>query len=71
LVRGNRATGAVQAFGTLILARLRWAQENRFLSSMLAIFVPYFPEHKRGFANASIVAGMAMGQAVGTLAGEF
>ena len=26
----------------------------------------YFPEHKRGFANASIVAGMALGPACGT-----
>lgn len=29
----------------------------------------YFPEHKRGFANASIIAGMALGPAFGTLAG--
>jgi len=63
------ATGAVQAFGTLLLAHWRWAQENRFLSSMSTILSRYFPEHKRGFRQWSIVAGMAMGPAVGTLAG--
>jgi len=44
------ATGAVHAFGTLLLARWRSAQENRFLSSMLRPFVAVISGAKRGFA---------------------
>ena len=64
------ATGAVHAFGTLLLARLALgAGESVSYPACSTILSRYFPEHKRGFANASIIAGMAMGPAVGTLAG--
>ena len=64
------ATGAVHAFGTLLLARLALgAGESVSYPACSTILSRYFPEHKRGFANASIVAGMALGPAVGTLAG--
>jgi MFS transporter, ACS family, D-galactonate transporter len=64
------ATGAVHAFGTLLLARLALgAGESVSYPAGSTILSRYFPEHKRGFANASIVAGMALGPAVGTLAG--
>src|SRR6266571_789381 len=64
------ATGAVHAFGTLLLARLALgAGESVSYPACSTILSRYFPEHKRGFANASIVAGMALGPALGTLAG--
>ncbi len=64
------ATGAVHAFGTLLLARLALgAGESVSYPACSTILSRYFPEHKRGFANASIVAGMALGPAFGTLAG--
>jgi MFS transporter, ACS family, D-galactonate transporter len=64
------ATGAVHAFGTLLLARLALgAGESVSYPACSTILSRYFPEHQRGFANASIVAGMALGPAVGTLAG--
>src|SRR5581483_4432764 len=47
-----------------------WAQENQFLIQHARPFCRGIsPEHKRGFANASIVAGMALGPAFGTLSG--
>ena len=64
------ATGAAHAFGTLLIARLALgAGESVSYPACSTILSRYFPEHKRGFANASIVAGMALGPAVGTLAG--
>jgi ACS family D-galactonate transporter-like MFS transporter len=64
------ATGAVHAFGTLLLARLALgAGESVSYPACSTILSRYFPEHKRGFANASIVARMALGPAFGTLAG--
>ncbi len=64
------ATGAVHAFGTLLVARLALgAGESVSYPACSTILSRYFPEHKRGFANASIVAGMALGPAFGTLAG--
>jgi MFS transporter, ACS family, D-galactonate transporter len=64
------ATGVVHAFGTLLLARLALgAGESVSYPACSTILSRYFPEHKRGFANASIVAGMALGPAFGTLAG--
>jgi MFS family permease len=64
------ATGAMHGFGTLLLARLALgAGESVSYPACSTILSRYFPEHKRGFANASIVAGMALGPAVGTLAG--
>jgi MFS family permease len=64
------ATGGVHAFGTLLLARLvLGAGESVSYPACSTILSRYFSEHKRGFANASIVAGMALGPAVGTLAG--
>jgi ACS family D-galactonate transporter-like MFS transporter len=64
------ATGAAHAFGTLLLARLvLGAGESVSYPACSTILSRYFPEHKRGFANASIIAGMAMGPAVGTLTG--
>jgi ACS family D-galactonate transporter-like MFS transporter len=64
------ATGAAHAFGTLLLARLALgAGESVSYPACSTILSRYFPEHKRGFANASIVAGMALGPAFGTLAG--
>jgi len=64
------ATGAVHAFGTLLLARLALgAGESVSYPACSTILSRYFPEHKRGFANASIVAGMALGPAFGTFAG--
>lgn len=63
-------TGAVHALGTLLLARLALgAGESVSYPACSTILSWYFPEHKRGFANASIVAGMALGPAFGTLAG--
>jgi ACS family D-galactonate transporter-like MFS transporter len=63
-------TGAVHAFGMLLLARLALgAGESVSYPACSTILSRYFPEHKRGFANASIVAGMALGPAFGTLAG--
>ncbi len=64
------ATGAVHAFGTLLLVRLALgAGESVSYPACSTILSRYFPEHKRGFANATIVAGMALGPAFGTLAG--
>jgi MFS transporter, ACS family, D-galactonate transporter len=64
------ATGAAHAFGTLLLARLALgAGESVSYPACSTILSRCFPEHKRGFANASIVAGMALGPAFGTLAG--
>ena len=64
------ATGVVHAFGTLLVARLALgAGESVSYPACSTILSQYFPEHKRGFANASIVAGMALGPAFGTLAG--
>src|SRR5229473_4494113 len=64
------ATGAVHAFDTLLVARLALgAGESVSYPACSTILSRYFPEHKRGFANASIVAGMALGPAFGTLAG--
>jgi ACS family D-galactonate transporter-like MFS transporter len=64
------ATGLAHAFGTLLLARLALgAGESVSYPACSTILSRYFPEHKRGFANASIIAGMALGPAVGTLAG--
>src|SRR6267142_2465269 len=54
----------------LLLARLALgAGESVSYPACSTILSRYFPEHKRGFANASIVAGMALGPALGTLAG--
>jgi MFS transporter, ACS family, D-galactonate transporter len=64
------ATGTVHAFGTLLLVRLALgAGESVSYPACSTILSRYFPEHKRGFANASIVAGMALGPAFGTLTG--
>jgi len=64
------ATGGMYAFGTLLLARLALgAGESVSYPACSTILSRYFSEHQRGFANASIVAGMALGPAVGTLAG--
>jgi ACS family D-galactonate transporter-like MFS transporter len=64
------ATGAAHAFGALLLARLALgAGESVSYPACSTILSRYFPEHKRGLANASIVAGMALGPAFGTLAG--
>ena len=63
------ATGAAHEFSTLLLARLALgAGESVSYPACSTILSRYFPEHKRGFANASIVAGMALGPAFGTLA---
>jgi ACS family D-galactonate transporter-like MFS transporter len=64
------ATGGVHAFGTLLLVRLALgAGESVSYPACSTILSRYFLEHKRGFANARIVAGMALGPAFGTLAG--
>jgi len=64
------ATGVVHAFGALLVARLALgAGESVSYPACSTILSWYFPEHKRGFANASIVAGMALGPALGTVAG--
>lgn len=64
------ATRVVHAFGTLLLVRLALgAGESVSYPACSTILSRYFPEHKRGFANASIVAGMALGPAFGTLSG--
>src|SRR5246500_4448608 len=55
------ATGVVHAFGTLIVARMALgAGESVSYPACSTILSRYFPEHKRGFANASIVSGMAL-----------
>ena len=60
----------MHAFGTLLLVRLALgAGESVSYPACSTILSRYFLEHKRGFANASIVAGMALGPAFGTLAG--
>src|ERR1700740_1845641 len=54
------ASGAMHVFGTLLVARLALgAGESVSYPACSTILSRYFPEHKRGFANASIVAGMA------------
>src|ERR1700741_1961836 len=64
------ATGGMHAFGTLLLARLGLgAGESVSYPACSTILSRYFLERQRGFAHASIVAGMALGPAVGTLAG--
>ena len=64
------ATGAVHAFGTLLLARLALgAGESVSYPACSTVLSRYFPEHKRGFANASIITGIALGPAFGTLVG--
>jgi ACS family D-galactonate transporter-like MFS transporter len=64
------ATGLAHAFGTLVLARLALgAGESVSYPACSTILSGYFPEHKRGFANATIIAGMALGPAFGTLVG--
>ena len=64
------ATAVAHAFGTLLLVRLALgAGESVSYPACSTILSRYFPEHKRGFANASIIAGMALGPAFGTLAG--
>src|SRR6202007_2838914 len=60
LSSATAATGGVHAFGTLLLARLALgAGESVSYPACSTILSRYFSEHKRGFANASIVAGMA------------
>jgi len=64
------ATSVVHAFGTLTLVRMALgAGESVSYPACSTILSRYVPEHKRGFANASIVSGMALGPAFGTLAG--
>src|SRR6201988_1982214 len=64
------ATGAVHTFSMVLLVRLaRGAGESVSYPACSTILSRYFPEHNRGFANASIVAGMALGPTFGTLAG--
>jgi MFS transporter, ACS family, D-galactonate transporter len=64
------ATGVMHAFGTLLLARLALgAGESVSYPACSTILSRYLPEHRRGLANANIVAGMALGPALGTLAG--
>src|SRR5450755_1833752 len=58
------ATGVVHAFGTLILVRMALgAGESVSYPACSTILTRCLPEHKRGFANASIVSGMALGPA--------
>src|SRR5713226_7058415 len=68
LVRSNRGyrRGACIRH---IAPRAIGAGESVSYPACSTILSRYFPEHKRGFANASIVAGMALGPAFGTLAG--
>jgi MFS transporter, ACS family, D-galactonate transporter len=64
------ATGVVHAFGALIVARMALgAGESVSYPACSTILSRYLPEHRRGLANANIVAGMALGPAFGTLAG--
>jgi MFS transporter, ACS family, D-galactonate transporter len=64
------ATAMAHAFSTLILVRMvLGAGESVSYPACSTILSRYLPEHKRGFANASIISGMALGPAFGTLAG--
>jgi len=64
------ATGLVGAFGALLGVRLILGMgESVAYPSYSKIFAQHVPEHRRGFANAAISAGLAAGPAVGMFAG--
>ena len=63
-------TGAANAFAVLFGMRLLLGMgESIAYPSYSRILASYFPEHRRGFANAVIDAGTKMGPALGTLLG--
>jgi MFS transporter, ACS family, D-galactonate transporter len=64
------ATGLAHTFTTLLVARLALgAGESVSYPACSNLLSRYFPEHRRGFANAAIIAGMACGPAFGIFAG--
>jgi len=63
-------TGIVHGFAALITVRLIvGAGESVAFPSYCKILARHFPERKRGFANAMIIAGFGCGPAVGVLLG--
>ena len=63
-------TGMVHVFAALLAARLALgAGESVSYPACSNLLSRHFPEHRRGFANAVIIAGMACGSAFGTFGG--
>ena len=63
-------SGAANAFAVLFGMRLLLGMgESIAYPAYSRILASYFPEHRRGFANAVIDAGTKMGPALGTLLG--
>src|SRR5215470_17283380 len=64
------ATGLVHGFAMLLLARLFLGMgESVAFPCYSKILARHLPEHRRGFANGAIIAGMKLGPAAGTLGG--
>jgi len=64
------ATGMAQWFGVVFGLRLLLGiGESIAYPSYSRILANYYPEHRRGFANAAIDAGTKVGPALGTLLG--
>ena len=64
------ATGLVTGFATLLLMRLMLgAGESVMFPASSKICAQHLPEHRRGFANALIIAAIRWGSAIGTLCG--
>jgi len=64
------ATGVVHSFATLLVVRLALgAGESVSYPACSTILSRYFPEQRRGLANALLIAGMALGPAFGIFAG--
>jgi ACS family D-galactonate transporter-like MFS transporter len=62
------ATGLVQGFALLLVMRLILGMgESVAFPCYSKILVRHLPEHRRGFANGAIIAGMKLGPAAGTL----
>jgi MFS transporter, ACS family, D-galactonate transporter len=62
------ATGLVHGFAMLLVMRLMLGLgESVAFPCYSKILVCHLPEHRRGFANAAIIAGMKCGPVVGTL----
>ena len=63
-------TGVVHAFAVLFAVRLVLGMgESVAYPSYSNILARHFPEHHRGLANASIACGLALGPAIGSVAG--
>jgi len=66
------ATGIVHGFAMLLVMRLMLGiGESVAFPCYSKILACRLPEHRRGFANAAIIAGMKCGPVVGTLGAGF